>query len=121
MLVILVIVASLGITNYARSHRKALINAAKTQVEELSMLLQQYQQDCGDFPSNAQGLDALLNLPADLPNPNKWGGPYVTKGRLPLDPWDQPYNYEYQGNGELPRVWSTGPNKADPNDDIGNW
>jgi general secretion pathway protein G len=123
VLVILVIIASLGITNYARSHRRALVNAARTQVDLLTTLLQQYQTDLGDFPSAAQGLDALVNPPADLPNPEKWGPePYVAKGRLPLDPWDRPYQYEHDPGAMLPRVWSMGPDGASgTDDDVGNW
>ena len=111
VLVILVIIASLGITNYARSHRRALVNAARTQVDLLTTLLQQYQ------------MDALVSPPPDLLNPEKWGPePYVAKGRLPLDPWDRPYQYEYDPGAMLPRVWSMGPDGASgTDDDVGNW
>jgi general secretion pathway protein G len=121
VLAILVIIASLGIANYSRAQRKAYVNAAKAQVEQLSSLVKQYQIDVGDFPSSLQ---ALLQPPPDLPNPAKWNGPYLEKATLPLDPWERPYEYQYPGihNPELPDIFSAGPDGVKgTQDDVGNW
>lgn len=78
-----------------------------------------YRMDVGTYPSTEQGLEALLRQPANVGG--RWRGPYIEE--LPLDPWNNPYQYRYPGVRNPGRydVWSTGPNPADPNSHIGNW
>jgi len=124
VLVILVIIASLAVTAYGPIQRKAYINAAKTQIKAFKTPLQAYRLDIGDFPSTSQGLEALLGPPSDLPNQDKWFGPYLDSRVVPKDPWDNLYQYEYPGRNqeEWPDIWSFGPDGRDgTEDDIGNW
>ena len=121
--VILVIIASLAVTAYGPIQKKAYINAARTQIGALKTPLQAYRLDIGDFPSSSQGLDALRHTPSDLPNQDKWFGPYLDS-EVPKDPWSQPYGYEYPGKNQedWPDIWSYGPDGQDgTEDDIGNW
>jgi general secretion pathway protein G len=123
VLVILVIIASLAVTAYGPIRRKAFINAAKTQIKAFKTPLQAYQLDIGDFPSSSQGLDALRHLPSDLPNQDKWFGPYLDS-EVPKDPWGNPYSYEHPGKHQedWPDIWSFGPDGQDgTEDDVGNW
>jgi general secretion pathway protein G len=65
-------------------------------------------------------LDALLVAPGDLPNPTKWQGPYLDKQTLPVDPWDQQFQYEIvdQANDKF-KIFSAGPDRqAGSPDDI---
>jgi general secretion pathway protein G len=86
--------------------------------------LVRYRIDLGDYPSTSEGLAALI---APTPgNTDRWHGPYldVTGGKLPVDPWNQPYEYRYPGvkNPGGYDLFSKGPDKtADTADDIGNW
>ncbi len=124
VLVILVIIASLAVTAYGPIRRRAFINAAKTQIKAFKTPLQAYDLSIGDYPSSSQGLEALLEPPSDLPNQNKWDGPYLDSLQVPLDPWDNPYGYEYPGRHreDWPDIWSYGPDGQDgTDDDIGNW
>ena len=124
VLVILVIIASLAVTAYGPIQKKAYINAARTQIGALKTPLQAYRLDIGDFPSSSQGLESLLSCPSDLPNENKWFGPYLDSIVVPKDPWDNPYGYEYPGKNqdEWPDIWSLGPDGQDgTEDDVGNW
>ena len=123
VLVILAILASLASFAYMSTMKTAHIKAARTQVGLLRTPLQAYQMSIGVFPSTAQGLQALRIPPADLPNPDKWGGPYLTS-EIPLDPWDNPYQYVAPGvhNPDSFDVWSFGPDGINgTQDDIGNW
>ncbi|NOX55565.1 MAG: prepilin-type N-terminal cleavage/methylation domain-containing protein [Planctomycetes bacterium] len=56
---------------------------------------------------------------------SKWDGPYLRKNEIPLDPWGNPYQYEYpptHGTGDQPDIWSLGPDGQDgTDDDITNW
>ncbi len=93
VLAILVILGALVGVGYARIRENALIDAAKLQISNLETTVKTYQIEVGTFPSMDAGLDALLNPPADVP-PGKWRGPYLDATQLPLDPWNNPYNYE---------------------------
>ena len=56
------------------------------------MALDAFEVDNGYYPKSGR-LDDLLNQPANAPS---WKGPYLKKG-IPLDPWGNPYTYEYPG------------------------
>ena len=86
--------------------------------------LVRYKMDLGDYPSTAEGLAMLLTAPAN--GADRWHGPYaeVPGGKLPPDPWGEPYQYHYPGthNKTGYDLYSKGPDKTDGTaDDIGNW
>jgi len=79
-----------------------------------------YKIDMGDYPSTADGLNALVTAPASAGD--RWRGPYAEK--IALDPWGEAYQYRYPGthNKGGYDLYSKGPDKADGTaDDIGNW
>jgi general secretion pathway protein G len=86
--------------------------------------LVRYRMDFGDYPSTAEGLAALIVAPNGAGE--KWRGPYVDAagGKVPSDPWGQPYEYRYPGvkNPGSYDLFSKGIDKtAETADDIGNW
>jgi hypothetical protein len=48
----------------------------KQRLEAVAGGLRQYRTDTGAFPTDVQGLEALIHDPDDLP-PGKWHGPYI--------------------------------------------
>ena len=123
VLVILVIIASVATTSIIAMQRRAYNKAAELQVRLFKPQLECYHLDTGEFPSTEQGLEALRNPPAGLANPETWAGPY-TDENIPLDPWNEPYQYVCPGQNRPDRydLWSTGPDKrGGTEDDIGNW
>jgi general secretion pathway protein G len=121
VLAILAVIIGLVLPNLLGAQKKANINAAKVQVEAVEKALGLYAVDHeGDFPGS---LDALISSPGNDP---KWKGPYLEKGKTPLDPWTNPIQYQYPGahqpGGDRPDVWSMGPDKqSNTADDITNW
>lgn len=86
--------------------------------------LMSYRSHLGDYPSTEEGLRALVSAPDG--KSDRWRGPYVRSmnGKLPSDPWGEPYQYRYPGfkNPESYDLFSKGPDrKANTADDIGNW
>ena len=85
--------------------------------------LSTYRIHLGDYPSTADGLQALMSAPAS--KAGSWRGPYVTEVKWPpLDPWGEPYQYRSPGthNKTGYDLWSKGPDKQDgTSDDVGNW
>lgn len=123
VLIILVIIMGLAAGSYFSQRKNAQVNAAKAQVGLFETPLEAFNLDIGMYPTTNQGLEALRNPPADVPNPAAWAGPYLNKD-VPLDPWLRPYNYMSPGryNPNSYDVWSSGPDMVDgTNDDIGNW
>ncbi|MCP5529567.1 MAG: type II secretion system major pseudopilin GspG [Opitutaceae bacterium] len=128
---ILVVVAIIGmlaalfITNTDKIFGQSQDVVARVFVRDsLKTSLTRYRIDTGDYPTTAEGLQALVSAPAN--SGERWQGPYVelTGGRLPLDPWNEPYQYIYPGtrNKGGYDLFSKGPDKtAGTEDDIGNW
>jgi general secretion pathway protein G len=83
-----------------------------------------YKLDVGDYPSTAEGLQALLVAPAG--KGDRWRRAYIDSptGKPPLDPWGHEYQYAYPGTknkGDYD-LWSMGPDGQNGTaDDIGNW
>ena len=73
---------------YVHSSADARAIAAKSQIDQLQSALGSYLLDTGQFPTEAQGLEALRTDPGV----ESWRGPYVQKG-IPADPWGAPYVY----------------------------
>ncbi|MBN1670212.1 MAG: type II secretion system protein GspG [Kiritimatiellae bacterium] len=71
----------------------------------LARAVQRFRTDCGAFPAENQGLQALVSDPA-MPG---WRGPYLTPEEL-LDPWGTPYRYELKRRA--PRIVSAGVDKT---------
>jgi general secretion pathway protein G len=61
-----------------------------------SRALGAYRIDLGSYPSNEEGLAALVNKPNDNLRATKWNGPYLEKS-VPNDPWGKPYIYRNPG------------------------
>jgi len=123
VLVILVVLASMAMLAYGPIRDRANVDAAKGQIGLFKTPLNMYQLDIKSYPTTDQGLAALREVPADVPNPDKWQGPYLDRP-VPLDPWDNEYLYESPGthNPRSYDVWSMGPDGIDgTEDDIGNW
>jgi len=92
--------------------------------DSLKTSLVRYKIDLGDYPTTAEGLQALITAPAN--GADRWRGPYVeiTGNKLPLDPWGESYQYLHPGNHNKSTydLFSKGPDKTEgTEDDIGNW
>jgi general secretion pathway protein G len=122
---ILAMLVALAVTNVGKILGGAQDSVAKTFVREsMKTPLTAYRISVGDYPSTEEGLQALVTAPEG--KADRWKGPYVDVpgGKLPLDPWGEPYQYRYPGvhNKDGYDLWSKGPDKADgTDDDIGNW
>lgn len=63
---------------------------AKVQIESLKSGLDFYRLDVGRYPTQEEGLNALVVAPANQP---RWNGPYLKTRQIPLDPWGRAYVY----------------------------
>ncbi len=67
---------------------------AKQQIEGFSSALEMYKLDTTKYPTQEQGLEALVTQPQGI---NNWKGPYLKKKFIPKDPWGNNYVYTYPG------------------------
>jgi len=77
--------------NVFSQFEKSKVNTVKIQFGELTKSLQQYNLDCGSFPSTDEGLQALTSSSASCTN---WGpSPYASESLI-KDPWNNEIIYE---------------------------
>jgi general secretion pathway protein G len=81
---------------------------AAIQIADLEKGLELFKLDVGRFPTNEEGLQALVRQP---PGARGWNGPYLKGTTIPDDPWGRPYHYAYAGTGE-PEIVSLGADGA---------
>jgi general secretion pathway protein G len=83
------------------------VTAATAQIRMLRSALDSFRLDNGRYPTEAEGLAALVTAPGgDLGG--TWRGPYLDGGRLPPDPWGNPYGYAPTSAGDGPAIYSYG-------------
>lgn len=69
---------------------------AKTQLHEFEQTLDLFKLDVGRYPTDAEGLQSLLQNPGSAPG---WHGPYLRRSPVPTDPWGKPYVYKATPGG----------------------
>lgn len=99
---------------------QAEIQRAKTDIQSLSTALETYKINAGNYPTQSQGLKALVERPSSPPIPR----PYkAIMDEVPKDPWGNEYRYRFPGSVDKskPEVFSVGEDgQADTDDDITN-
>ncbi|HOW42505.1 MAG TPA: type II secretion system major pseudopilin GspG [Candidatus Omnitrophota bacterium] len=95
--------------------------AAKADIDaNIATALKLYELDNGEFPSTSEGLSALVTKSSSA---NNWKGPYLEKGKVPLDPWGREYKYKSPGDHRTQDydLYSLGKDGVESADDIKNW
>ncbi len=67
---------------------------ARSKMAIIDSALARFYYDCGQYPDDSEGLDALITPPPGLEE--KWKGRYLKPSEM-LDPWDNPYIYIAEG------------------------
>ncbi len=72
----------------------AKLGQVEADFKALDTALRMYQLNGGTFPSNQQGLRALVEKPTTTPVPRRWK---AIGTKVPVDPWKQEYIYRFPG------------------------
>ena len=129
LLELLVVLAILGllaaivapqVLRYLGSSRT---QAAKIQIENIAAALDHFDLDTGRYPTQEEGLDALIHAPNTVQN---WNGPYLQKPSALTDQWQRKFLYRVPGqHGTDYDVWTYGsdgvPGGVNEARDVGNW
>jgi general secretion pathway protein G len=124
VVVILGILAAIVVPRVMDRPDTARITKAKQDIRAINSALDLYKLDNYDYPSNDQGLAALITKPAGSPEPRNWkAGGYLD--RMPKDPWQRDYQYLYPGLNGTIDIYTLGADGQSGgegmNADIGNW
>ena len=89
----------------------------KADCTAISSALMVYKINAGHFPTEKQGLGALVKKPADEPRPVDW---VQVMNRVPKDPWGREYFIRVREKEKQTRVFvvSQGPDPKVAEDDI---
>lgn len=122
VMVIIGLLASYVAPRFFDQVGRSEVKATRAQLDAFEKALGAYRLGTGRFPTNEQGLRALVERPADEP---RWTKPYLSKA-LPTDPWGRAYIYRSPGEqGRDYDLLSLGkdgqPGGADENADINAW
>ena len=102
MVVIVILGLLIGVIGFRMLGRteEARRTAAALQIRGFVSALQLYKLDNGVYPGSEQGLQALVQKPSTGRAAAKWvKGGYLEGGRVPTDPWGNPYVYFSPGGG----------------------
>jgi general secretion pathway protein G len=107
VLAILGMLAAIAVPQVLKYLGRAKEDVVKVQVQSLGTSLDLFLLDVGRYPTEQEGLQALVSQPAGLA---QWHGPYVTKASSLIDPWGRPYVYRQPGErGTDYDLYSLGP------------
>ena len=101
----------------------ARVNIAKAEIASIASALRFYRLDMGEYPTNEQGLSALMQAPGQVATTSNsrlgtWKGPYLEKD--PIDPWGRSYQYRRDPGPTGFEVWSHGPQEGSAESRISN-
>jgi general secretion pathway protein G len=122
VLIILGLIAAFAAPRVIKFVGGAKTDSAKIQIERLSGVLDLYRLQVGRYPNEDEGLNALMEQPADAPD---WEGPYLKKADALIDPWRRPYIYRFPGEHGDYDLYSLGADGEDggegENRDLTSW
>lgn len=91
------------VLGYLSSSRE---RTAHLQIESFASALDLFYLDYGRYPTNNEGLEALVRRPA---SGEHWAGPYLKQPNVPVDPWGNAYVYHVPGKQTPYAITSLGP------------
>ncbi|MET3109284.1 general secretion pathway protein G [Oxalobacteraceae bacterium GrIS 1.18] len=94
VMVIIGLLASYVGPKYFAQLGKSQVTVTKAQMNALDKALDTFRLDVGRYPTNEEGLQALIVAPPNVAG--KWYGPYL-KTAVPPDPWGHAYLYRIPG------------------------
>ena len=79
----------------------------KSKLQRINSALTMYRHRAGHYPSESQGVNALVEKPTSAPEPRSWEATFKS---LPKDGWYQEFVYKYPGTKDrsYPEVISKG-------------
>jgi general secretion pathway protein G len=107
VLAILGLLVALATPQVLKYLAKSKVDTARIEMANIGTSLDLFLIDNGRYPTQQEGLQALVINPGGLPG---WHGPYIkTRSAVPLDPWSHPYQYRIPGQSADYDLFTVGP------------
>jgi general secretion pathway protein G len=92
VIIILGLLAAVVVRNFVGQTDRARVITTKASLKLLHNAVMQFQMDTGRFPTDEEGLMALMEQPSDVKN---WQpGSYLETTGIPKDGWKRDFIYE---------------------------
>ncbi|MBO9579638.1 MAG: type II secretion system major pseudopilin GspG [Sphingobium sp.] len=95
---------------------------ARIQAKNVVAALNLFKLDAGRFPTQQEGVEALIKAPPSLPS---WNGPFLPDASAITDPWGRTYLLRIPGEHGEVDVYSLGsdgqPGGTGEAKDVGSW
>ncbi len=116
MLIIIGLLATLVVTKVASKIDQARHTTTVTNLKGLHVAVNQFYMDTGRYPTEDEGLMALVEQPSDV---DKWEpGGYLETTDIPTDGWGHDFIYErYPESGKEFAIRSSGPDGEEGTED----
>ena len=110
-----------AVARFRSFERNANVDTVIPKIRAIEAALMSYKTLNMFYPTQSQGLDALVTKPETEPVPKRWMQ-YVSPGGI-LDPWGGKLQYRSPGKHKPQSydLFSFGPDGVESGDDIGNW
>jgi general secretion pathway protein G len=122
VLAILGFLAAMAVPQLMKTLDRAKMDTAKLQIEKLDSILDLYRLQVGRYPTEQEGLLALVEAPAGS---DRWDGPYLKNPEALTDPWGNSYHYRFPGEHGEYDLYSLGADAKNGgegnNADIASW
>lgn len=102
MLIIIGLLATLVVTKVASQIDKARVTTTKANLKILHSAVNQFKMDTGRFPTEEEGLMALVEQPSDVISYESGG--YLETTEIPQDGWGNDFIYELYPESGKPFV-----------------
>jgi general secretion pathway protein G len=117
MLIIIGLLATLVVRKVANQIDKARVTTTKANLRKLHLAVTQFRLDTGQFPTEEEGLFALIEEPTDVVG---WSpGGYLETTDIPKDAWGNDFIYEiYPESGQPFVIKSYGADGEEGGEDL---
>jgi general secretion pathway protein G len=92
VIIILGFLAAMVVTNFMGQTDKARVITTKANLKKLHSSVIQFKMDTGQYPTEEEGLDSLIEPPTDLEGYEPGG--YLETTEVPLDAWSNEFAYQ---------------------------
>jgi len=122
VLSIILLLSTIAVPQFLNYLDRAKRDGARVAIENIGASLDMYRLDVGRYPTQSEGLSALVKPPTNVPS---WNGPYLKRADMLLDPWTRQYRYKHPGDHGAYDLFTWGSDDAEggegTNRDVTSW
>jgi len=108
VLAIISIIGVIAVVNVMPALSKGKTTAAKASIATLSTAMESYNLFFGSYPSEADGLSALVEPSSDIDRAQFPKGGFLKTREVPRDPWGNEFIYVFPGENAIYEIISYG-------------